>query len=147
MNETMRELATYDQQLFVRINCMPLFLAFEVKYHSLYIVEAERSQKKEGKTLLTPRKSSAQVTADVTLGNIDQDVPIPRQVLNDDFRTLVDATLLIRGELHDSPGQSGLHVSQEEAAEVITKTLHFFLSVLIGGHEVLDDIVDDQDDE
>ncbi|KAG5877252.1 hypothetical protein JTB14_002084 [Gonioctena quinquepunctata] len=52
---------------------------------------------------------------------------------NDDFRTPVHAALLLS--------------SQEEAAAVITQNLDLFLSVLIGGDVVLDDVVDDQDDD
>ncbi|KAG5900038.1 hypothetical protein JTB14_009116 [Gonioctena quinquepunctata] len=97
-------------------------------------------------TLLIPWKFSAKVAADVALGNIDQNVPITRQVPIDDFRTLVHAALLLRGQLQDSPGQSGLHVFQGEAAAAMTKNLHLFLSALIGGDEVLNDVVDDQDE-
>ncbi|KAG5858242.1 hypothetical protein JTB14_035007 [Gonioctena quinquepunctata] len=45
MNETISELANYDHQLFIRINCMPCLIASEVEYHNFYIVKAKRSQK------------------------------------------------------------------------------------------------------
>ena len=67
--------------------------------------------------------------------NVDVQIPIFKPE-DDSFLSIVHTALKIRKDLKSFPGHSGLNISNEASAKVVSNSLHLFLSVLLQGESV-----------
>lgn len=95
--------------------------------------------KHERGTLLIPRKYAHSLTADRSYSDEECTMVSYTPPDTSDFNILLQAAAILRANLENVKGHSGVDVQEEDAMAIVPPNLHMFLNVLLGGKDILEE--------